>query len=101
MVSVILLFSFMLERDFQFEKGEKMTVTIEQGLDRMRLEMQIEKQIEATTEVAKTGTPDELLESVEELQAKMNQATVNDLKYDRARMESKLAVLQKALNKRI
>jgi len=78
-----------------------MEVTIQQGLDRMRLEKQIEKQIEATTEVAKIGTAAELADSVEDLQALMNQATVAGLKCHEARIKAKFAALQKVLNDRI
>ena len=67
-------------------------VTIEQGLDRMRLEKQIEKQIEATTEVAKIGTPGELLKFLKELIG---------LKCNTERIKAKFAALQKVLNERI
>lgn len=62
---------------------------------------EIEKQIEATTEVAKIGTSDELLKSAEELQAKLNQGTLIGLMCHEARMKAKFAALEKALNKRI
>lgn len=66
-------------------------VTIEESLDRMRLEKQIEDRIEATTEVAKTGTADELLESLKELLG---------LKCRTPQIEAKFATLHKVLNER-
>lgn len=61
---------------------------------------EIEDQIEATTEVAKTGTKAELLESIEDLQALLNQATIIDLKCRGPKMRAQFATLQEALNAR-
>lgn len=62
---------------------------------------EIEDQIEATTEVAKTGNAEELRESIEDLQALLNQATIIDLKCDGPKMRPKFATLHKTLDERI
>lgn len=65
-----------------------------------QLHNEIADQIEATTDVAKTGTGPDLLESVEDLQALLNQGTVAGLKCDGPQIKAKFATLQEALNAR-
>lgn len=66
------------------------TITIEE----------IEQEIEKVTEIARTGTDDVLLKSVDDLKGKLKIGTKIGLKCSEKRIQKKFKILQNALNTR-